>query len=448
MKRIYFLVMMMFVVSISWGQVSINAGSTPYSENFDALTTTNFNLTNNTSITGVYAFRTLVNATPNVFTADNGASNTGRFNNYGTTSATDRALGSASSAGPGTLYYGVKYVNNTGSAITSLSVTYTGEQWRNGGNATAQILAFDYRQASSITDLTTGTYTAVAALNFTTPTNSAIAAALDGNNSANRAVLTNSITVNIPAGEEIMLRWTDINDAGVDHGVAIDDLSVTATLASCSAPSTQASAITFSSVGINTMTVGWTNGDGLARIVVMNTTNSFTDPIDGTTPLPDPNYSGSGEQVVYNGNGNSVDIAVLSPATTYWYRVYEYNCIALNTKYNITTAANNPNNQVTLASCAAPLTQASLINFTAVGGTVMTINWTPGNGSKRIVIINTTNSFTNPVDGVDPSANTAYSGSGEQVIYNNTGSSVSVTGLSYGTTYWYRVYEYNCSGVN
>ena len=61
---------MMFVVSISWGQVSINAGSTPYSENFDALTTTNFNLTNNTSITGVYAFRTLVNATPNVFTAE------------------------------------------------------------------------------------------------------------------------------------------------------------------------------------------------------------------------------------------------------------------------------------------------------------------------------------------------------------------------------------------
>jgi len=237
-------------------------------------------------------------------------------------------------------------------------------------------------------------------------------------------------------------------DLAYNYSTALVSGTITTPSASCSAPSTQASAITFSSVGINTMTVGWTNGDGLARIVVMNTTNSFTDPTDGTTPLPDPNYGGSGEQVVYNGNGNSVDIAVLSPATTYWYRVYEYNCIALNTKYNITTAANNPNNQVTLASCAAPLTQASLINFTAVGGTVMTINWTPGNGSKRIVIINTTNSFTNPVDGVDPSANTAYSGSGEQVIYNNTGSSVSVTGLSYGTTYWYRVYEYNCSGVN
>lgn len=244
--------------------------------------------------------------------------------------------------------------------------------------------------------------------------------------------------------------WTDpsIRFETVSTDNSITGFGLAPISVPCSAPNIQASDITFSSIGINTMTVGWTNGDGLARIVVMNTTNSFTDPTDGTTPIPDPNYGGSGEQVVYNGNGNSVDIAVLSPATTYWYRVYEYNCIALNTKYNISAAANNPNSQVTVASCAAPLTQASGINFTAVAGTSMTINWTPGNGSKRIVIINTTNSFTDPVDGTDPSPNTIYSGSGEQVIYNNTGSSVSVTGLSFGTTYWYRVYEYNCSGVN
>ncbi|HRI05200.1 MAG TPA: FG-GAP-like repeat-containing protein, partial [Pyrinomonadaceae bacterium] len=208
---------------------SISSVGTAVTENFDSLTTATFNLTDNTSIDGVYAFRAAGNAIPNVFTADNGGSNAGRFNNYGTTSATDRALGSASSGTPGTLNYGVRYVNNTGLTITALQVSYTGEQWRNGGNTTPQVLAFDYQQAATVTSLTAGTFTAVPALNFTSLINTATAAALDGNAAANRTVLTSTITVNIPNGEEIMLRWTDLNDAGNDHGFGIDDLSVTAT---------------------------------------------------------------------------------------------------------------------------------------------------------------------------------------------------------------------------
>ncbi|MFC4511288.1 beta strand repeat-containing protein, partial [Flavobacterium buctense] len=214
----------------SWGQISFTSGGLTKTQNFDGLGTSNFSLTDNTSITGIYALRTSGNAVPNIFTADNGGSNSGRFNNYGTTSASDRAMGSASSGTPGTLYYGVRLKNDTGQVITSLSITYTGEQWRNGGNTASQPLTFDYRQAATVTSLT-GTFTAVSSLTFNTPTNTATAAALDGNAVANRAVLTATVTVTIPVGEEIMLRWTDINDAGNDHGVAIDDLSITATTA-------------------------------------------------------------------------------------------------------------------------------------------------------------------------------------------------------------------------
>ena len=96
---------------------------------------------------------------------------------------------------------------------------------------------------------------------------------------------------------------------------------------------------------------------------------------------------------------------------------------------------------------SAPTTQASAINFTSVSQTGMTANWTNGNGSKRVVIMNTSNSFTAPTDGTDPTANAAYNGSGEQVIYNNSSNSVVVSGLSASTTYWYRVYEYNGSGA-
>ncbi|HPG12962.1 MAG TPA: hypothetical protein PLU37_15625, partial [Chitinophagaceae bacterium] len=65
-------------------------------------------------------------------------------------------------------------------------------------------------------------------------------------------------------------------------------------------------------------------------------------------------------------------------------------------------------------------------------------------GTGRVVKVNTTNSFANMVDGDDPAANTVYS-SGEQVVYNGTGTGpFTVTGLSASTTYYVAVYEYNC----
>ena len=100
---------------------------------------------------------------------------------------------------------------------------------------------------------------------------------------------------------------------------------------------------------------------------------------------------------------------------------------------------------VTASTCAIPTTQASSLTFSGLGCTSITASWTNGNGSKRIVKCNTANSWTAPVNGTDPSANPVYAG-GEQVVYNGTGSSATVTGLTAGTTYWFKVYEANCSG--
>lgn len=100
-----------------------------------------------------------------------------------------------------------------------------------------------------------------------------------------------------------------------------------------------------------------------------------------------------------------------------------------------------------LCGCTAPTVQATSISFTLPYATQMTVLWTNGNGTKRIVKMNTVNSFTDPVNGSDPTANSTYGG-GEQVIYNGTGSSVLVTGLTASTTYYFRVYEANCSGTS
>lgn len=97
----------------------------------------------------------------------------------------------------------------------------------------------------------------------------------------------------------------------------------------------------------------------------------------------------------------------------------------------------------TTLSFIAPTSQASNILFSSVSSTGLTADWTNGGGANRVVLINTINNFSTPIDGSDPVANKVYNGSGEQVVYNGSGSSVSVTGLNYNTIYWFRVYEYN-----
>jgi hypothetical protein len=56
---------------------------------------------------------------------------------------------------------------------------------------------------------------------------SGTAAALDGNLAANRTNFNQNISVNILPGQTIWLRWTDIDNTSSDHGMAVDDLSVT-----------------------------------------------------------------------------------------------------------------------------------------------------------------------------------------------------------------------------
>ncbi len=52
---------------------------------------------------------------------------------------------------------------------------------------------------------------------------------MDGNLAANSANLSSSFNVTVNNGQEIWLRWVDPDDGSSDHGLAVDDLLVTAT---------------------------------------------------------------------------------------------------------------------------------------------------------------------------------------------------------------------------
>ena len=94
--------------------------------------------------------------------------------------------------------------------------------------------------------------------------------------------------------------------------------------------------------------------------------------------------------------------------------------------------------------CTTPTTQATAFSASPAN-TSSTISWTKGDGSNSLVFINTTNSFTAPVDGTTYSASTTYNG-GQQAVYTGTGSSVSVSGLTANTTYYIQVYNFQtCS---
>jgi hypothetical protein len=101
---------------------------------------------------------------------------------------------------------------------------------------------------------------------------------------------------------------------------------------------------------------------------------------------------------------------------------------------------------------AQPTTQASSISATPLCNST-TINFTGGNGANNLVIMSTTNDITDPVDQTAYTANSVYgsgstTGTNDYVVYKGNGSSVTVTGLSNNTTYYYKIVEFNGTSAN
>ncbi|MEP7171299.1 MAG: hypothetical protein ABI855_18165, partial [Bacteroidota bacterium] len=109
-----------------------------------------------------------------------------------------------------------------------------------------------------------------------------------------------------------------------------------------------------------------------------------------------------------------------------------------------------PNVKFTVASaCTQPTTLASAMNFSSLTTSSVQVNWTNGNGASRVVVAHATTAVSaGPATGTDYSAgaNSDFTlgqnlGSGNIVVYAGTGSSVNVTGLTGGQTYFFSVYE-------
>ncbi len=227
------------------GQVLLSGGLT-YSQNFDSLASTSTGTTvpwaDNTTLPGWYASRALTTSGgtygpyPYVsYRVAGGENNSGWIYSFGTNGAnaiTDRAFGSIASGTPATNAFGLRLQNDTANVLGDITISYTGEQWRNGGNLAVQTMYFTYQTgATAITDPRPGdesNWTAFSSLSFSTPTTGETATPLDGNAPGNytvfSSVMLSGVTLN--PGDEIFLRWYDRNDSGNDHGFGVDDFTV------------------------------------------------------------------------------------------------------------------------------------------------------------------------------------------------------------------------------
>jgi hypothetical protein len=178
---------------------------------------------NDSTLPGWYASRA---TGTNNLSALSGLLNTGSLASFGSIGSSERALGSIGSASTGDISWGVRLVNNTNNTITGLNLGYTGEQWRNSGTNAAQTVDFQYQIGA--TSLTAGTWTDYNALDFTSPTFSSTAAALNGNAAANQTALSSTLNLTLNPNQEVWLRWLDIDHTGNDHGLGIDNFSVSA----------------------------------------------------------------------------------------------------------------------------------------------------------------------------------------------------------------------------
>lgn len=217
-------------------QINIATPATTYSQSFDGLATagTANAWVNDSTLAGWSAF-TWLNAPVATYAAGNGSNTTGAFYSFGT--GADRAWGGLGSGGT---YFGspaqasvagyiaLALVNGSAVAYDSFTISFSGEQWRNGGNATAQSMVLEYGFGNSFTTVTAWTAPG-GNFTWTAPVATATAATVDGNVAGLVANRGGTVGTNWAPGDTLWVRWIENNDSGNDHGLAIDNLSFSVT---------------------------------------------------------------------------------------------------------------------------------------------------------------------------------------------------------------------------
>ena len=222
-------------------------------------------------------------------------------------------------------------------------------------------------------------------------------------------------------------------------------------------PTVQATNLLFSAINTASLGVNWTAGNGAGRLVVMKAGGAVSVfPSDGATNAFTATFGtgyanlGDGNYAVYAGDGTNVTVSGLANDTVYHLRVFEYGGTNTTINYNTNAAPRNPISQTTMA--ANPGSNPTDLTISSIGTNVFTVSWTKGTtGTNTLIAIRAGNYPSDPVDLTSYTADPVFGGgtdlgSGSHVVYNGTGSSVTVTNLTPGARYYVEASSFNGSG--
>jgi hypothetical protein len=324
----------------------VNTNANSYTQNFDSLGTTT--ISNVVSLTtgvqtslgsavantldGWYAAKLAGSGGTTNIVADSGSGNSGAVYNYGNSTApanTDRSLGGLAT-GSFTPGFGALIKNETGQTLQGVQISFTAKVWRSSTVTNTLTFGYGAVDGSSFTTanfLTAAGASAIPAANVVyVGTNNA---AVDGNLPANQITFSNvNVPVSLAPGETMFIRWQDFDGAGSDAGLAIDNVSLTA---SAGAPPATAPFVSSTAVPANQITrtqagvLSEVTGDGGDPITVRGFVYSIA------SVNPTPTIGGTGVTDLPNDTAEvgpmTQTITGLTAGTTYAVRSYASNAV-------------------------------------------------------------------------------------------------------------------------
>lgn len=314
---------------------------------------------------------------------------------------------------PGTLTLRIQ--NNTGFNLSSISISYNiyvrNDQER--GNS------FNFSHS-----INNSTYTAVAALDYTSPATST---------GTDWIIVPRTTTItglNLPIGSYYYFRWNgaDVSGTGSRDEFALNDIVINVQpVAGVADPSA------FNAIPVSTSQVdlSWTqNGNSNNVMVAWNSTYTFGTP-SGTYSAGDP-VAGGGT-VLYNGPMTSFSHSGLSSSTEYFYKAWSVdgsNIYSAGVVDSATTQFPEPTNHPTGLAAASN------------GPVSVTVSWTDSDAAHYLVKGSNSGygSITVPVDGTaEPNS----------LLARNVEASIQqyqFTGLTPNTQYYFKIFPYNGGG--
>lgn len=249
-------------------------------------------------------------------------------------------------------------------------------------------------------------------------------------------------------------------DGGSPNYLTAEGKWMAVSQATVSAPAAQTSALGAYNIQADQASITFTQGSGSSRVFVMREGS----PVNAE-PIDFARYSnnnavfglasahlGDGNYVVGVGFKTNFIVSGLKSGTTYYLTAFEFNgntgTVYLRpgaVMYSFVTTGG--------VVISAPTEKSKDPQMTKVDGNQMTIQWTKGNGEKRLVVARKTNAVTfTPADGTDYPANAAMGtspdlGQGQFVVYNGSGNSFTLTAAEPNSLYHFAVFEYNGTGA-